>query len=361
MIWFFASINIFLFRFFPHRLGGEIVFLSLTIMSAFRYYVGSDYYNYVTLYQSVGNDYPVPVEYSFVIFAKLLNELGLNFQSIIAFYSLLTMSFFYFSFKKISGKNSAALYFYALLMYMVMYFPSLSIIRQSLSSAIGFWGCVFFLFRGRYFSFLIVIFFSSLIHSSGVLFFLCYIFYFLKINKFFSVFSILFCAALGFFYFKDLVLNLSSFIGFSYKNHLNHEYYSKVSLVFIINTLVLLTFYFFVLFYGFKKECRIRNFLINIVLFILLVRLLAFEMVVLSRVSSLFTAFVPFFSYVFIYDRLYKEGKVLFLVFLFFILLISDSFRMNKDNSYYQYSINFCLVGDPCPLSIVGDFKRVAD
>ncbi|WP_418608310.1 EpsG family protein [Pseudoalteromonas sp. US3C1013] len=354
MIWFFVSLQIFLGQIVIRKFFVSALLLLLTTLSAFRYYVGSDFTNYVILFDTakVGNF--VPVEPSFSLLSELLGSLGFNFQAIIVLYSVLTMLFIFMGLRGISKRHSF-LSITLLFVYLTFYFPSMSIMRQALAAAIVFWATITFLYKNKYFTYFLFVLLASFFHFSAILFLFSYLLKAVKFSRVIYLLCIFIALLLGATVFRDILLNVMNVIGFSYKNHLNHEDGGTVSLVFIINTFILCSMFIFIIRNGVSNFNLNSRFLVNIIFFLIIVRMLSLEFVVFNRVGSIYTVFLPLFIYEFVYRKLKNDSRLIFMIFLIGLFFMNDFFRQAKDYSYYQYSINFCLIGEPCPIQLFGE------
>ena len=351
MIWFLVSAiaytRVILFR----RRFYLVFFFGIVFLSAFRYYVGSDFFNYANLYRysQLGLDPIVQVEYSYLFISRFLGEMGFNFQAIIALYCILTYTFIYMGLKQISHDKEflgVVIFF----VYIVFYFPSLSIMRQSLAISIVFWGTYRFLHNEKYLKFLITVGVAYLFHISSLLYILCIPFYIFKLQRISYILGISLAAVLGMTFFGSIVEFFAKLFGISFKS------YSFIPTpipapIFLINTGVMILGFIFVII-NFKPK---DHFLINIIFFMIVMRLLALDFIHITRFSAAFNIFIPIFLYHIVFSRLTGGLKYLLLILCAVVLTINDSFRAKKDYSYYQYSINMCVYGDPCPISIVGD------
>jgi hypothetical protein len=336
--------------FFKKKFGIPFL-IGIVLLSAFRYYVGSDFDDYINLFNNSALGRDVPVEFSYSFISTALNDMGFNFQALIVLYSFLTYIFVYMGLREISRERE----FYGVMIlffYLIIYFPSLSIIRQALASAIAFWGVYRFLFRGDYVKFLMVVLVSFFFHVSSIFYLLCIPFYIFKLKKVFYLFGVGLAAILGFTFFGSILEFFIDITGFGFKGYSFKSTPLPVP-VFLINTAVLgLGFIYVLIRSNLSSE---DYFLINVVFFILIIRLLALDFQSLNRVSAGFAIFIPFFIYRMIYIKLTNNSRNVFFIILLTLMILSDLFRASKDYSYYQYSINYCIYGSPCPISIIGD------
>ena len=349
MIWFFVSVVGWLGLILSRKFYGLPFLFLITTMSAFRYYVGSDFDNYVGLFNLAAEGYLIPVELSYSLISLFLSSIGLNFQAIIALYALLTYLFIYLGLKEISS-DKEFLGFTIFFVYLIFYFPSLSIMRQCLSASIAFWGVYRYLFRGQNLRFLLTIIAASLFHLSSIIFVLCFPFYMLRPKKGYYYLGIGIAALLGVTVFGSLMSLIQEFTGFGYKGYqISSRGFPPP--IFLINTFVLGVGFLIVLNSTLKKD----YFLLNTLCFIFVLRLLSLDFLTISRLGQAFLLFIPVFLYQLLFLNLKSNSKWIFFVILVPVFLIKDGFRAAKDYSYFQYSVNFCIYDEPCPISIIGD------
>jgi hypothetical protein len=349
VLWFFVSLYAWLGVVFFRRHYWSGLFLFLCAASAFRYYVGSDFDDYVFLFNDSVAGKDVPVEISYPLLARALVFLGFNFQAQFFFYAILTFLFLYKGMLEVSRDKEflGVAFFFT---YIVFYFPSLSIMRQALAAAIAYYACYRFLYKGNILGYLAMIAIAVFFHLSGVIYLLCIVFYYFKPPKFVYCLLIVAAVILGVTVFSELLGIVADFVGFSYKGY---NFYSIPirSPVFYVFTVLLVCVFLYALMVAGEED----YFVINIVFFILVVRLLAIDYKPLNRLGASFSIFLPIFLYQVFFSRLREISKVIVFCVAAPLLLASDFFRANKDYSYYQYSFNVCIYGTPCPVSVVGD------
>lgn len=330
----------------------SVFFLILLIfLSVFRYYVGSDFDDYVSLYDNAVLGVSIPVERSFSIFSKIFGFLGFNFQTIIIFYGFVTYLLIY---KGVSSLSNNHIFFaaFVFLFYLVFYFPSFSIVRQCLASAIAFFGFAKYLIKGKRLSFFYCVIFAVLIHYSSVIYLLCYLFVRGRLSPFQYIIILFFVVCFSLTSFVNTLNWVVDFTGFEYKNY-SFSGTELPPLSFIFNTIILFVLFVFSL--TVIKKSKLATFLVNMLFFMLMIRILALNFLPITRLASSFFVFVPVLFCVF-YCSIPKTFRALILFLLLPLALLNDYVRSQKDYSYYHYAINFCLIGDHvCPIPIVGD------
>ena len=349
MIWFFVSMYGWLGVIFARRSYWYGFFLFLFLASAFRYYVGSDFDDYVFLFEGAAAGSDIPVELSYSLIARALATAGFNFQAQILFYSFFTFFFLYRGIIAVSDDRVfvGVMVFF---IYLVFYFPSLSIMRQALAASIAFYACYRYLHQGYLVSFVGFVLLSTCFHMGGLLYLLCIPMYYFRPMKVVYVALIGLAAILGVTVFVDILHFVSGVIGFTYKGYAFKSMPIKAP-IFYIFTMMLIAVFLYALSIARKGD----YFLLNVILFIIIARLLAIDYKPFNRLGAGFAIFIPLFVYQVFYLKFKEHSRVAILVLVAPLLFISDYFRANKDYSYYQYSINVCIYGVPCPLSIFGD------
>jgi hypothetical protein len=162
-----------------------IVFIILWIPASLRYATGTDYFNYVNVFNS---NYPMQlVEGGYLYINNMVHILGLSVQWVFVFSSFLT----YFPICLILKRKY---YFFNILFYIVLlfYFRSYSLVRQAI--AVSFCTCaVVYLEEKKYLKFIIWLFLASLFHSSALIILPLLPLWFVKYKKrFLPVFITLF-------------------------------------------------------------------------------------------------------------------------------------------------------------------------
>jgi hypothetical protein len=267
MIWFYVSFIGLFGVVFLKRYYWAPFFIILVLGSSFRYYVGSDFDDYVYLFENVSAGSEVPVELSFSYISLMLAKLGFNFQALILLYSVFTYFFIYLGLRNIS-KDNAFFGVVVILIYFVFYFPSLSIMRQALAASIVFYACFRYLFNEHWFVFLFFVLISSLFHMSGIIYLLCIPMYYFKLSKVFYIALILLAAIIGSTVWVEFLSYISSYTGLSYKGYMFTSQ-PIVSPIFYVFTVLLIC----VFFYSLKVSRKENFFLLNVVFFIIVARL----------------------------------------------------------------------------------------
>lgn len=122
-----------------HEKIAKVMLGSMTTISAFRYGLGADYFNYVDLIKMSISQYTIAIEPSFFVITRITAFLNLDYQVVFIVYSVLTSVFIWKGFKYYLKEG----YYIALgiVLYGIIldgFFYSLSGIRQYLAIAMFF-------------------------------------------------------------------------------------------------------------------------------------------------------------------------------------------------------------------------------
>lgn len=334
------------------------MFFILMLLMSLRFYVGSDFDNYVVLFESDGDE--LIVERSFYYISDFLKSLGFNYQSLFALYSFLTFGLFYLGW--LFGTWRYTFPAFVLLFYIFLFYPLMSLVRQGLCLAIIYFAFSIFILRGtsyvRYYFAVVVSFF---VHSSAVFSFILPILYRLKFNN--STCLLLLVVTSLFVFSGGMELSRSLFLAlgvFDYKGHLSKSP-AAIQSIYLLNTFLLMLLFFLVL--SLRRKLgggKVINFSFNCFLLLIIIRLLSIDLMILNRFS--------FFLYVFMFPIFYRvfmlcglHFRLIFIGLLFFLLVLVDVIREGKDEFYSHVSINLCLLNDPCPVTVLSERKDFED
>lgn len=192
----------------------------LWFIMGFRYMIGWDYQSYMNLFYYVnwGDLYP---EITFIALAVILRDFGFNYQALFVLYSMLLFFFLYIAIKNYT--KSSRIFLFALILFFltpILFWNSLSVIRQSVSVMIFFWASKYIISR-ELIKYLLAIAFASLWHLSALPLIFCY---WICHRKFTIKKHILFVISMLFFYkfniFQAILISLIDYLG-TYSNYLN--------------------------------------------------------------------------------------------------------------------------------------------
>lgn len=189
----------------------KIILFSLSIVAAFRYGIGADYFNYEELYNNVKTlfqsnfwEYIHHGEPGFIVLLSFFKSLGFNYYSFNIVFSLLIMLLYSkFIIDKSIFPISSAFVFFSL--YFMTY--PFSSIRQAFVIAIFLYYSLQLLYNKNFFLYFISILFLSLFHYSVIVMLVLPIALKIKLNNY--SFLLLFLIGV-FFPIKFVVLNIFS-------------------------------------------------------------------------------------------------------------------------------------------------------
>ncbi|WP_425609801.1 EpsG family protein, partial [Vibrio splendidus] len=143
------------------------VFLYLTLLSGFRYDVGTDFSNYLHYFYLIELGYDDVAEISFVYLFKFSQFIGLT-EQFVFFVLALIISFGFISYFKYFCDKSGFLAIYLFFTVSIFYFASFNLVRQFTAVAI-FLFSVRYIIERRMFKYILMILFSSSFHISALL------------------------------------------------------------------------------------------------------------------------------------------------------------------------------------------------
>lgn len=239
-------------------------FCLLVCVSGFRYSIGSDYFNYIDIYDNIDTSFYV--EPLFWLLNYTVRFLGGNAQVVIFISSLITVFFVYRALLKLSDCIYVSLLYYVI---SFLFFESLNTVRQGLAISISFYAYSFFIKR-QYKVCSLCILASILFHYSCIIALFIFAISSKRIRPavwlFILPFSFLFgngimSMILSFF---SNVLSLSGYA--SYLNHVEVRGVSSGLFQFFLNGL---SFLFLSLYnrYGKEKTVYLNFFLMSVVMY----------------------------------------------------------------------------------------------
>lgn len=142
-----------------------LVVAILISISGFRYEIGSDYHNYVFLFDHP-DDYPL-LEYGFKYLVLFIKFMGGSVQHLFLFTSALTILLLAYTINKYNGR----FFFTALSVYVIsfVYFESMNTVRQAIAMSFMCYAVCSYFYNRRLILFMLFVVLSSLFHSSAVL------------------------------------------------------------------------------------------------------------------------------------------------------------------------------------------------
>lgn len=336
----------------------------LFLLSAFRYNVGSDYPNYVMIYNEIiagtAGSLLLGLEPGYLLLIHFSDLIGGNFQLVFFLFSFFTILLMYKTMDSYLHTNTEKLL--ALLLFIPMfYFPSLSIMRQFLAIAIFFYALKYIISRD-FLKYLFFIFIGFLFHKSMILMIPMYWLLNIKFSE--KVYLFYITLAVVFFFISPVSI-LSFLLGSLDVPYVHHVLKGEIqmSLFGKINTLVS---FLLISYFAFKlnRKDRLENIVITAMFIYVFIRIISIDFAVLLRVAVFFVPFFILFI-VILYRNMvvrYKFNKIFTFISLLSLIFVYTSVGLYhkafKDGSYNQYAVNFALFGDNIePIRIYGDYN----
>lgn len=136
----------------------------LISISGFRYEIGSDYQNYVFMFDNL-DDYPL-LEYGFKYLVLAITLIGGSVQHLFLFTSALIILLLAYTINKYNRRC----FFTALAVYVIsfVYFESMNTVRQAIAISFMCYAVCSYIFNKKRWAFLLLVILSSLFHSSAI-------------------------------------------------------------------------------------------------------------------------------------------------------------------------------------------------
>ena len=331
-----------------------IIWLFLALLGAFRYRVGTDYVTYENIFNNIstgGEELLLEIGYYYLI--ELVSSMGGNAQMLFFLTFTLTTYLYYNSFryymKYINHKSYMLIVLFIFLF--LLYFFSLTIVRQALAIAIFFYATRYIIEKKPIYYFILILV-ATTIHFSV---FIMLPLYYIIMKKFSKKFIFLFLIIS----FLFLIINpldyiyiiLSSF-GIPYARFFETTLYSDVLSSQFKIILTITTTIFILVFMNFlNRDNKLENMTFNFMLFFILIRMIAIHMDVFNRLSNGFKPFIILFIIFIIIKMInkYIKAKSLIIVssitLLVMISIIVTIERSSRNGSFNHYAMNLSLMG----------------
>lgn len=330
-----------------------VFFVFLSVVSGFRYGVGTDFFGYVNYFNLIDSGYTLSVEPGFRFLSTMFSTMNFNSQALFLTLSILTMTFIY---KGINYYTKGD-YTYKPVLYIILliftFFPSLNGARQALAAAIIFYASRFIVEK-NFFKFSIWVFFAALFHYSSIIFFGLYFIAtkdFKRITLLIVLFFSFFLAKFGMIngFLEYILLNFSFLdIGGYIENYLYSSYNARegqFGIVYYINVLILIVFIIL-------KDRLIKNdralLSFNFFYLFILSNVLAMDATMLARLTYFFSIYmaicIPRFGLLF--DRKSRkivEYTLIGLYSLLFLYIILNGYLNPGQTDFIPYDYNFNL------------------
>lgn len=340
----------------------KITYFLLFLISAFRYNVGTDYVSYMNIFNHIDN-FINKKEIGFVYLIKIISILGGNSQVMFLLMSFLILLFIYKGIRYFYKGNYLYQSIATIIFIPILYFSTLNTIRQMLCVSIFFYSSQFIINR-KVFWYFIYISVAVLIHKSAIVLYPLYFILNIKVTRKLILIYILLGIIALLFNPINLLGTVLKTLHISYANYLHSEYFMRES-----KYSLLLTILSGIVIFSFLPLLNLKddkaNFIANIMMVFVLCRVFSIYGEVLVRISIYFKVFYIIFITNVLFNILYHNNRIkYFLIGLFIFLIICYTYmgiylRAIKDGSYNQYTFNICLIGEECPINIIGDYNNL--
>lgn len=322
-----------------------VLYLGFTILLSLRYGQGTDYFNYLRIYNAFPKDYNnfwvksysfgvEPFFYLINIFAK---KNDYSFQFVIALCSMLTMFFNFISIKKFS--KSFGLSMFILYANYIVYLHTA--IRQGIAISISTYAILSFLNSKKYLKYLFTILFAMMFHTSAfICLFLPLILIVSKILNINSlknyIFVISLCLITGIFLFPILI-KVASLILPRYSSYVNskitHVPFFPILIRIVLSILAIITY---------KNNEYNSSFLEKDILSLYLFGSMIYCLLCSSNQASRLTDYFTYLEIFYFANVISVRGikmkglSILSICFIFSSLFIKDIGEFENQGDYYS-------------------------
>lgn len=339
----------------PRKIGKVdiIFFVFLTIISGFRYGVGTDFFNYERYFYLIESGYPAPAEPGFIYLSLIISKLNLNSQALFLTLSALTMFFLFKGIKYYTNNE----YTFKPVLYIIFliftYFTSFNGVRQALAAAILFYASKYIVEKSLW-KFSVWILLAMSFHSSSVIFFGLYFIAtrdFKRVTLLLGIFFSFMLSNLGLIagFIEYIFLNYSFLdIGGYLENYLYSSYNSRevsYGIVFYINVFVLTLF---ILLKNRLIKSKKAQLAFNFFYLYNLSYILSMDAPMLTRVTYFFSIYmavsIPRFGLMFNKKSKRIVEYILFALYsLLFLYVIINGYLNPGQTDYIPYDYNLDL------------------
>lgn len=287
-----------------------LCFLFLFFPAAVRYGIGTDYFAYVDIFETI--DFKTTtLEPGYVFLNVLISFCGLDVQWVFVITSCIIYGLICFGLPK---KNYV---YYITLFVLLFYLRSYNIVRQAIAVSFLLLACVYYAKNKKLFYLGICI--ASVFHYSAILVFLVGIIKQVKIYKFQPVYFLMLLYVLHKVNFVDVIFSSNCFLNTAYANYANSIFNVTTSLGSGIGVCIRTVIPLIVIFRGYElaKKNEAYKMYIWLAYIYLLVYFFALHVLIFNRLVDLFI-FVPVLCFPIIRSEYGKSRKC----FTYFVLLI---------------------------------------
>jgi len=319
-----------------------IAFLSVFFLSAFRYGIGKDYFNYLDIFIDIsqnGKDfnYDGRIEIGYLWLNQLISFLGLSYDSLVIVVSFIFTLFIFLSYPK---KNKAVFHFF---IFGVYFFVSFNLLRNSIAFAISLFAIMNFYFYNKNLKYFFFILVSSLFHISSLI-----LIPFILINKELSKFifskkiTLLTLVIIAFIFrnqVTEIILMSPALSLFGYDSYATKQYYlNNAALGTGLGVLIKALFVFSPILIS-DKESRKTNpndsrFLIFLLAYVF-VYIFSISIEIFSRLEKIFYFAYPLAAILIMSNlRFFRYRKLVVLLMGFIVLIDYNRYIINSSTDY---------------------------
>ncbi|WP_431786732.1 EpsG family protein [Vibrio harveyi] len=336
--------------------------MCVTLLSAFRFQVGSDFDSYWKMFDIISNDIPhlwQNKEIGYLTLIRIVSNLGGNQQVIVILFSFSTTILSYLGlrdfFKDFQQSNLLHLAILVIFLFQI-YFPSLNQIRQYFVLSLFIYALRFY-FSERYLTYVTLMLLSTTIHFTGII--VLFASLFINVNllkrKYIYIFVVI-----------VLSLNPAKYIVDAYISHSlpYYQYFTIKGLIgessklSVISSYIMLCVFLLTLVIGtYDVKSKKHIALINLSFIFIVVKVIGADFEIINRVSNYFKVFFYLHVLNFTFNLKFKSSKhrqvLAFMSILLIVIsgLLSVVLRAKNDEAYNNVDFNLCTLSSPCSLS----------
>lgn len=318
-----------------------ISYILILSFSGFRYGIGTDYFNYESIFYNIhyDNSYNSGLEYGFYYLSKLLPQEKEGFFSLIFITSLITNFTLFLAIKNRIKNKSPEERFLIILFFFIsnLYFLPFNGIRQGIAFSCTLLSFTFIKQR-HFLYFLILILIGSLFHKSILLFIPFYFVYKINIKNLYCFIIV----SISFILVKSGIFSLTinsliNILGEKYARYLENPVDYGGSGLGVYLYVILFLFIYFIKFVVRNEKMKTKeyNFLFLMFSIGISFRILALDNIIFVRPSYYFTVFDTFFIPFFI--MCFNKNKFIISIVITCFYLISFLASLSNSNGLLPY------------------------
>ena len=298
-----------------------IAFLIPFVFLALRYDIGTDYQGYVDYFYRINSGDIIPKEPGYLFINYFIEQLGLDVQWLFVFFGFFAMLFAYMALPK-EGFTFGVFLFIAIF----YLYEGYSAVRQGLSIAIMAYA-IRYIYEKKFWIYFLWAVVAMMFHLiTGLLLLLIYPIVNKKINKFFSMFVILFLfLAIQFTNIADQLFKMVASLIPQYAWYLNSKFAAEATTSYgLVGPLIKVSITLLVMFFKDEivRKFEYANIALNMYLFYIISYIFHLKISIFGRVEHIFI-FSVILSLTYFIKTFDKRGRVIiiFLIGLFYYLM----------------------------------------